>query len=42
MFESMSALNFAEQAFMGFAVLAGVVSLVGIAMAYYYVKKEAG
>ena len=42
MFESITTLNFAEQAFIGFAVLVGLVSVVGIAMAYYYVKKEAG
>ena len=42
MFDFMSALNFGGQAFIGFAVFAAVVTPVGIAMAYYYVKKEEG
>ena len=42
MFDFMSALNFGGQAFIGFAVFAAIVTPVGIAMLYYYVKKEAG
>jgi hypothetical protein len=42
MIESMSALNIGGQAFVGFAVFAAVVTVVGIAMALHYAKKEAG